>query len=177
MPKILIAECKQEVSSFNPVPSSYADFDILFGADLLDFHHGLKSEIGGALDVFAEQGDIELIPTYSARAITSGGTLAADSFHRIGEEFLAAVRAAPLVLRHDVVGSLGDDSSDPNLEIREAAPLLQIAVRDRLRTNEAPRGDVDRAGAVPGHPGQQSFEILSAFLADMLPYDFAARIP
>src|SRR4051812_32049654 len=26
MPRILIAECKQEVSSFNPVPSGYEDF-------------------------------------------------------------------------------------------------------------------------------------------------------
>ncbi len=94
MSRILIGECKQEVSSFNPVPSSYADFDISVGPELLNFHHGLKTEIGGALDVFAEQGTIELVPTYSARAITSGGTLAAESFRRIGNEFLAAVRAA-----------------------------------------------------------------------------------
>lgn len=94
MTRILIGECKQEVSSFNPVTSSYADFDISHGAALLDFHQGLKTEIGGALDVFAEQSNIELVPTYSARAITSGGTLAAESFERISSEFLSAVRAA-----------------------------------------------------------------------------------
>ncbi|MEZ4622626.1 MAG: M81 family metallopeptidase [Caldilineaceae bacterium] len=97
MPRILIGECKQEVSSFNPVPSSYADFDLSFGDAVLDFHRGLKSEIGGALDVFATRPDLELVPTYSARAITSGGTLTAASFARIGEAFLAAVRAAPPV--------------------------------------------------------------------------------
>ena len=31
MPTLLIAECRQEVSSFNPVPSHYADFDVLAG--------------------------------------------------------------------------------------------------------------------------------------------------
>jgi len=36
----------------------------------------------------------------------------------------AAMGAAPLVLRHHVIGSLCDYFSDPDLEIREAAPLL-----------------------------------------------------
>ena len=31
MYRILIAECKQEVSSFNPVLSHYDDFEIVFG--------------------------------------------------------------------------------------------------------------------------------------------------
>ena len=35
MPKILIAECKQEVSSFNPAPSHYEDFVVAFGAAVL----------------------------------------------------------------------------------------------------------------------------------------------
>jgi len=55
------------------------------------------SEIARNIIVFAQQGEIEIVSTYSARAITSGGTLAASSFRRIGEEFLAAVRAAPPV--------------------------------------------------------------------------------
>lgn len=117
MPRILIGECKQEVSSFNPVPSSYADFDVSFGDELLAFHRGLKSEIGGALDVFAAHGDIELVPTYSARAITSGGTLPAASFQRIGDEFLAAVRAAPPVdgiylSLHGAMSVVGEDDPE-----------------------------------------------------------------
>ena len=38
--RILIAECKQEVSTFNPVPSHYTDFSILYGADILEAHRG-----------------------------------------------------------------------------------------------------------------------------------------
>jgi microcystin degradation protein MlrC len=95
VPKILLAECKQEVSSFNPVTSHLQDFDISYGDEILQLHRGGQLELGGALSVFDAQPDIELIPTYSARAITSGGTLAAQDFSRIAEEFLASVRAAP----------------------------------------------------------------------------------
>lgn len=62
MPKILVGECKQEVSSFNPVISTYADFDISVGKELLDFHQGVGSELAGALRVFAQAGDVEIVP-------------------------------------------------------------------------------------------------------------------
>ena len=42
--RILIAECKQEVSSFNPVPSGYADFIVSAGDALLASHRGVRSE-------------------------------------------------------------------------------------------------------------------------------------
>lgn len=37
MPRIIVAECKQEVSSFNPVASHYEDFAISFGNDIFDY--------------------------------------------------------------------------------------------------------------------------------------------
>lgn len=94
MLKILIAECKQEVSSFNPVPSTIVDFERSSGTELFEYHRGHQTEIGGALTVLEEQDGIRLIPGYSARAITSAGTLTAESFAQIAREFLAAVRAA-----------------------------------------------------------------------------------
>ena len=36
MPRILIASCMQEVSSFNPLPSHYGDFRIERGQGWLD---------------------------------------------------------------------------------------------------------------------------------------------
>jgi microcystin degradation protein MlrC len=96
MPRILIAECKQEVSSFNPAPSGYGDFEVAFGEALLTRHRpGVQSEIAGALPVFASRPDVEIIPTYSAVPITSGGTLAAADFERIAGELLESIRAAP----------------------------------------------------------------------------------
>src|SRR5437016_6541441 len=86
MVRILIAECKQEVSSFNPVPSRYEDFVVTRGEAILDAiarsrgHPGGLGEVAGALSVFEERPDLQLVPTYSARAITSGGTLRAGDF-------------------------------------------------------------------------------------------------
>ena len=52
MPRILIAECKQEVSTFNPHLSGYDDFGIRRGEELLDYHRTVRNEVGGALSVF-----------------------------------------------------------------------------------------------------------------------------
>ncbi len=94
---ILVAECKQEISSFNPVPSTYADFEIGRGDALLHYHRGLNTEVAGALSVLDAATDVNVVPTYSARAITSGGTLAAADFARIRREFLEAIPRASTV--------------------------------------------------------------------------------
>ncbi|MFN7935566.1 MAG: M81 family metallopeptidase [Bryobacteraceae bacterium] len=93
MPRILINECKQEVSSFNPVLGQYADWAVAFGPDVLALHRGVGTEVGGALDVFGGHPELELIGGYSARAITSGGTLSDAAMQRIAKEFLDAVLA------------------------------------------------------------------------------------
>ena len=92
MPKILIQECKQEISSFNPVLGAYEDFAVARGEAVLAMHRGLGTEVGGALTVFGEDPAIEVIGGYSARAITSGGTLAEGAWQRIAEEFLGSIR-------------------------------------------------------------------------------------
>ena len=97
MPRILIAECKQEVSTFNPVLSSYEDFTLRHGQEILDYHRHVRSEVGGALSVFDATPGVELVPTCSAHFITSGGTLADGAFARIAGELLASIKAAPAV--------------------------------------------------------------------------------
>jgi microcystin degradation protein MlrC len=97
MPRILIAECKQEVSTFNPVLSGYDDFAIRHGQTVLDYHRRVRSEVGGALNVFDATTGVELVPTCSAHFITSGGTLADAAFERIAGEILSSIKAAPPV--------------------------------------------------------------------------------
>jgi microcystin degradation protein MlrC len=92
--KILVGECMQEVATFNPVRSRYADFQVLRGDALFAFHRGLNTEIAGALKIFATRDDLTLVPTYSARANTSGGVLGRADFARIAREFLEAMRLA-----------------------------------------------------------------------------------
>lgn len=94
MRRILIAECKQEVSTFNPHPSQYEDFRIRNGEEILAHHRVVRYEIGGAMEVFADGADIEIVPTYSAMFITSGGPLATSAWRRIADEFLEALREA-----------------------------------------------------------------------------------
>lgn len=94
MTRIVVAECMQETSTFNPVPFRYEDFDIADGEAILAYHRDAATEVGGALTVFAGPGDVEIVPTYSARAITSGGTVAGADWHRIRDEFQASLARA-----------------------------------------------------------------------------------
>ncbi|MBT3346048.1 MAG: M81 family metallopeptidase [Gemmatimonadetes bacterium] len=88
--KILVAECKQEVSSFNPVPTLYEHFAIQRGAELFAYHRGIESEIGGALEVFDARDDVELVPLWGGTAGSSGALVQAD-FERLALEFLQTV--------------------------------------------------------------------------------------
>jgi microcystin degradation protein MlrC len=97
MPRILIAECKQEVSTFNPQQSGYEDFGIRSGDRFFRYHRGIQNEVGGALSVFDNTPGIETVPAYSAFFITSGGPLNTAAWERISREFLDAIRAAPPV--------------------------------------------------------------------------------
>lgn len=97
MPRILIAECKQEVSTFNPVLSGYEDFTLRHGQSILDYHRQVRSEVGGALSEFDATPGVELVPTCSAHLITSGGTLADAAFERLAGELLSSIKAAPEV--------------------------------------------------------------------------------
>ena len=94
VPRVAIAECKQEVASFNPVRSRYGDFVIRRGTELLEYHCSAQEEVGGALGVFADLEQCVVAPTYSAKAVTSGGLLAADDFSRIAGEFLDGLAGA-----------------------------------------------------------------------------------
>jgi microcystin degradation protein MlrC len=97
MPRILIAECKQEVSTFNPVPSRYEDFRVARGQAVFDYHRTTREEVGGALSVFDSAGGVELVPAYATSSNTSGGVLAAESFDRLSGDFLSSLAEAGTV--------------------------------------------------------------------------------
>jgi len=92
--RILLAECIHEISSFNPVPTRYDDFIVNTRERMFDYHRGRGSEIAGAMNVFESSSGSTMIPTFSARGITSGGTIPAADFNRLADEFLRGVRQA-----------------------------------------------------------------------------------
>ena len=50
-PRILVAECMQEISSFNPLQSGYEGFHIERGEQMFA-QRGLNTSLGGAFKVF-----------------------------------------------------------------------------------------------------------------------------
>ena len=88
MPRLILAECKQEVSTFNPIASHYSDFRVVRGQAMLDYHRKVGEEIGGALSVFEPNSNLELVPTVGMSANTSGGILTAESFDHLCHDFL-----------------------------------------------------------------------------------------
>jgi microcystin degradation protein MlrC len=119
MKRILIAECSQEIASFNPVPSQLESFRLATPAQLFAEHRSLRTEIAGALHHFDSRTDIELVPGFGARSITSGGTTSAAAWKHISESFLDAIRSAHAAAKLDGIyfclhGSMGaDDQLDP----------------------------------------------------------------
>lgn len=93
MTRILIVECKQEVSTFNPALSHYDDFIVHRGEALIAHYRSMRNEVGGALSVFDLHPDVEVVPAISARAITSAGTLAAADWARLRTDILDAIRS------------------------------------------------------------------------------------
>ena len=88
MPRVLIAECMQEISSFNPVPSQYENFSIRRGPELLA-REGRNTSMAGALAAFEARG-IQPVPTCSARA-GSAGLLSKAGWVRLAGELLEAI--------------------------------------------------------------------------------------
>ncbi|MEO7241910.1 MAG: M81 family metallopeptidase, partial [Variovorax sp.] len=89
-PRILVAECMQEISSFNPLPSEYANFHIERGQEMLA-QKGINTAMGGALEVFDQVG-LEPVLTIAARA-GSAGLLSAAGWQRLSAEVLQAIDA------------------------------------------------------------------------------------
>ncbi len=89
-PRILIAECMQEISSFNPLAGDYDNFHIEHGDEMLA-QDGLNTSLGGALAVFRETGMAPVL-TISARS-GSAGILMTQAWQRLASEVLASIAA------------------------------------------------------------------------------------
>ena len=90
MRKILVADCQQEISSFNPHPSRYEDFTIHRGSEFFKAIDGTDTCVRGFRDVWSSRTDVELVPVYSAEAC-SAGPLSDEGFARLSREFLDAI--------------------------------------------------------------------------------------
>ena len=95
MKNIIIADFAHETNRFSPIPADESAFRkrrYAFGEESLGYHRGVKSELGGFLDVFADKPDFCLIPTVAASAMPSG-PVTKEVFDRVMAEILATIRA------------------------------------------------------------------------------------
>lgn len=124
--RVLIAECMQEISSFNPLQSQYEDFRIETGEALMA-GRGLNTAIGGALSVFEGRSDVSVVPTIAARA-NSAGILSEQGWLRLLAEVLRAIVShagkvdALYISLHGAMGAVGEPDPEGLLlaEIRSA---------------------------------------------------------
>ncbi|MDB5338410.1 MAG: microcystin degradation protein MlrC [Planctomycetaceae bacterium] len=128
MPRIVIAECKQEVSTFNPSPSHYEDFRIVRGPAMVDYHRGGGEEVAGAISVLDADPSVQIVPSFGASAITSGGVLSAAGFQRLSSEILGSLAEAGPVdaaffSLHGAMQAESEDDPEGYL-LREARRIL-----------------------------------------------------
>jgi microcystin degradation protein MlrC len=115
MPRILIVECMQEISSFNPLPSGYENFHVLRGDEIYE-QRGRNQAIGGALSVFDARKDVAVVAAISARS-GSAGLLSAAGWRKLSGEIMERIKAT--IDRVDAVyfslhGAMGADGElDP----------------------------------------------------------------
>lgn len=113
--RVLIAELKQETSTFNPASTCYDDFQITLGRDIITSYRATKTEIAGAIDLFEADGRFELVPTFAAASVSGGPIVTADLDRLLGELTEAVgehrnVDAAYICLHGAMAG---EDEGDP----------------------------------------------------------------
>ena len=99
--RILIAECKQEIPSFNPIICQYDQFAIL------EYHKGVETEVCGVLEVFRQRDDIELVPAYSANQKGLAHTVCQQPIYPLDE----GVTFTPAVVREIPASFAREDRS------------------------------------------------------------------
>ena len=125
--RILVSQCVQEVSTFNPVPSGADDFDVRLGDAFTAAQRGRETEVAGALDVLEDAPGVTVVPGFGAWAFSSDGTLSGHGFRTLADGFLGAVRA-----NRDVDGiyccmhgsMVAADETDPEGSLLEATRAI-----------------------------------------------------
>ncbi len=134
MMRILIAQCTQEISSFNPLESEFSDY-VLDRGNSLALQRGMNTHLGGALTVLDARPDVEIVWTISARA-PSTGPLSAKGWAQLREEILAEILPhagkvdAIYFAMHGAMGAVDETDPEGSLlaAVREAFGDLPIVI-------------------------------------------------
>lgn len=93
--RILLGGLTHEANTFCPHAADMNDFDsrqMLRGQDLLAHWQRTRTEQAGAMSVFSQRPDCDIIPTFLARGI-SAGPIQAETYTALRDELLASLEA------------------------------------------------------------------------------------
>lgn len=148
--RIAVLAAFHETNVFCMRPTTWADFRVHTGAELVSTFAGTRTVLGGCLAAAADH-DLEVVPIVAARA-TPMGTVTADAFDRIGRAIRAGLREAGPVdgVSADLHGAMvAADVPDAEeaivAQIRAVVGGLPLAVTLDFHTNMSSRrlADVD----------------------------------
>jgi hypothetical protein len=143
MARILVAECKQEVSTFNPHESTYDDFDTRSGAALFGYHRTVRNEVGGVLDVLESTPGVEAVPTY--RSLMVHYDPVAIGFDAVADLLLGLAASAP-ALPATTARATSDGRIGARATESQTALKPQLFVQDLVQVGRVP--DVQRWSAI-----------------------------
>lgn len=119
--RVAIAGLWHETHTFATTKTTwedFVDFEYLTGADIVDYHRGKRTGLGGCIAA-AEQSSITLVPIVSAGALPSG-LVTASTYQRLFAEIVSGLRAqgpydAVILALHGAMVSESEDDVEAAL--------------------------------------------------------------
>lgn len=93
--RVALAGLWHETHTFSNQPAdldAFREFEYLAGPEVLDYHRGKRTGVGGLIDGAAEAG-LELVPIFSAGALPSG-RVTAEAYQHLRSTIVEGLRAA-----------------------------------------------------------------------------------
>lgn len=120
--RVAVGGFSHETNTFNPYPTTLArirrDGQYLVGVEVLDYHRGTKTAIGGFIEGAAQTG-LELVPTFFAAHGPSTGLIEREVVEHATERLVTGIAGARAdgVLLHLHGAAAGDGIDDPEAHI------------------------------------------------------------
>ena len=145
--RVAVAGLWHETHTFattQTVWQDFVDFEYLAGSDILDYHRGKRTGIGGCIAA-AKQADVTLIPIISAGALPSG-LVEASAYKRLFAEIVDGIQAhlpfdGVLLSLHGAMVSAAEDDVEGALAQAVRAivgPDVPIVATTDLHGNHSP---------------------------------------
>ncbi|MEX3968377.1 M81 family metallopeptidase [Paraburkholderia sp. EG286B] len=164
--KIAVGGIQHETNTFQTIDVQLTDFKVERGTDIIQAHQGVRSYVGGMLDVATDLG-ATIVPTIHA-STEPGGIISADAYTRLTDDLIAEIeRSLPVDAVALALHGAGIARGVENIEVdicervrQVVGPKIKIVVTLDLHGNLDSRlfDSVDAAFCVHNSPHDDMFE-------------------